>query len=198
MLFTDLCFGFCPPLLSPFPASFLHTSAPPFTHLFSLHLDSFRPLILHTSLNTLSLSCTFTPNFFHLLFLSTLLPLLNPTTPTLILHHLGNHLPPRPTLGGLISTFVSPLPPPLLLLFLSSALRSLSLKMVTPQSLFTLFGMFNLYYSICISLSVNPVVHFLQWCRGHTYFSISFCIFEPSSIILCSTDFKSTCVSTLK
>lgn len=74
-------------------------------------------------------------------------------------HHHGNHhLPLRPTLGGLISTFVSPLPPPLLLLFLSSALRSLSLKMVTPQSLFTLFGMFNLYYSICLSLSVNRVL----------------------------------------
>ncbi|XP_031733315.1 polypyrimidine tract-binding protein 3-like [Anarrhichthys ocellatus] len=51
--------------------------------------------------------------------------------------------PPRPTLGGLISTFVSPLPPPLLLLFLSSALRSLSLKMVTPQSIFTLFGVYG-------------------------------------------------------
>lgn len=77
MLFTDLCFGFCPPLLlSPFPASFLHTSAPPFTHLFSLHLDSFRPLMLHTSLNTLPLSCTLTPNLFHLLFLSALLTLL--------------------------------------------------------------------------------------------------------------------------
>ncbi len=82
-------------------------------------------------------------------------PRLSPVTP---LTHGNHHLPPRPTLGGLISTSVSPLPPPLLLLFLSSALRSLSLKMVTPQSLFTLFGMFNLYYSICKTLSVNPVL----------------------------------------
>lgn len=65
--------------------------------------------------------------------------------------------PPRPMPGGLISTFVSPLLPPLLLLFLSSTLRSLSVKMVTPQSLFTLFGMFNLYFSICLSLSVYLV-----------------------------------------
>lgn len=85
--------------------------------------------------------------------------------------------PLRPTLGGLISTFVSPLPPPLLLLFLSSALRSLSLKMVTPQSLFTLFGMFNLYYSICISLSVNPVLFasVMSWALCS---SISACFFQ--------------------
>lgn len=62
-LFTDLCFGFCPPLLlSPFPASFLPSSAPPFTRLFSLYF-AIHPLMLYTSLKTLSPLMYVYPNF---------------------------------------------------------------------------------------------------------------------------------------
>lgn len=188
-LFTDLCFGFCPPLLlSPFPASFFPSSAPP-SHIYFL---SMWPSILYCRTllltNHLHLPWIILPPFslFTLHFSHSDLkpiwfchfdppPLRNSHSPMAFIFAppltIMETTTPRPTLGGLISTFVSPLPPPLLLLFLSSALRSLSLKMVTPQSLFTLFGMFNLYYSICISLSVNQVLF--------TFFSdvVDFCIF---------------------
>jgi len=186
-LFTDLCFGFCPLLLSPFPpASYLPllcSSLPMFIVSHPLMLAT--PLKLSPPVRLPKL-CSFPftclkPNFGFCPFdppppPPTTLPMPFIFAPPL--HHHGNHhLPSRPTPGGLICTFVSPLP--LLLLFLSSALRSLSLKMVTPQSIFTLFGMFNLFYSICVSLSVNPILFISSVMSWTSYSSVPFCLFKP-------------------
>lgn len=177
---------------SPFPASFLPSFCSSHHTFFFCIWPSYKYLkyslkpnpspngsIFTPIFSTIYINIYFSPNF---LFSTWSLPICPPSSSSLLspLTIMDTTTsPPRPTLGGLISTFVSPLPPPLLLLFLSSTLRSLSLKMVTPQSLFTLFGMFNLYYSICLSLSVNPVLFtFLQWCREHSVL-ISAC-FSPS------------------
>lgn len=113
-LFTDLCFGFCPPLLlSPFPASFFPSSAPP-SHIYFL---SMWPSILYcrTLLLTRNQSSTFALNYFasFLTFYSSLfslwsktnlvLPFWPSSSPKLPLphglhlcstpHHHGNHHP---------------------------------------------------------------------------------------------------------
>lgn len=65
-LFTDLCFGFCPPLLlSPLPASYLPSYAPPIKLFFSFHSTlSYSYIFLMQHSSPKLPPCIFTSNLY--------------------------------------------------------------------------------------------------------------------------------------